>query len=63
MRSPYERLPRFRPARDDLDRVMARLDPTGETACDEIMREQRQTNNPKPRTDRSGASALRGHNS
>lgn len=41
MRSPYERLPRFRPARDDLDRVMGRLDPTGERAAAELDRERR----------------------
>lgn len=41
MRSPYERLPRFRPAHDDLDRVMGRLDPTGERAAAELDRERR----------------------
>lgn len=41
MRSPYERQPRFRPARDDLDRVMGRLDPTGERAAAELDRERR----------------------
>ena len=41
MRSPYERLPRFRPARDDLDLVIGRLDPTGERAAAELDRERR----------------------
>lgn len=41
MRSPYERLPRFRPAHDDLDLVMGRLDPTGERAAAELDRERR----------------------
>ena len=59
MRSPYERTPRHSPPPDDRDVWMARLDPTGETACDEIMRDQRQQQNPKPRTNRSGASTFR----
>ena len=41
MRSPYERLPRFRRAHDDLDRMMGRLDPTGERAAAELDRERR----------------------
>ena len=41
MRSPYERQPRFRPAHDDLDNMMRRLDPTGERAAAELDRERR----------------------
>ena len=41
MRSPYERLPRFRRAHDDLDLMMGRLDPTGERAAAELDRERR----------------------
>lgn len=59
MRSPYERQPRHSPPPDDRDVWMARLDPTGETACRDVMRDQRQQQNPKPRTDRSGASSFR----
>ena len=67
MRSPYERQPRHSPPPDDRDVWMARLDPTGETACDDIMRDQRQQQNNSNNSNNYGnnnkPSALRGASS
>lgn len=59
MRSPYERQPRHSPPPDDRDAWMARLDPTGETACRDVMRDQRQTKNQQPSGTSRGASTFR----
>ena len=62
MRSPFEREPRFRAPHDDLDKLQRDMDPVGEQAAWQLDH-PRQPKNHKPRTDRSGASHLRGHNS
>ena len=57
MRSPYERSDRFHPPHDDLDKFQRDMDPVGEQAAWQL--DHPRQNNPKPRTDRSGASTLR----
>lgn len=58
MRSPYERSDRFHPPHDDLDKFQRDMDPVGEQAAWKLDH-PRQQQNPKPRTNRSGASSIR----